>query len=50
MFFWDFEVDAFRFRLGLCFSLEFGGEGFVVEECPWVVELVVPGSFQILHC
>ena len=42
-------VVAFRFRLSLCYELEFFGEGFVVDEGPGVVEFVVPGSFEILH-
>lgn len=45
----DGVVGAFcgGFRLGK--SLEFFSEGDVVEEGPGVVELVVPGSFEVAH-
>ena len=35
--------------LGLCEAFEFFSEWHIVEECPWIIELVVPGPFQILH-
>lgn len=34
---------------GLGFSFELGVEWFVVEEGPGVIELVVPGPFEIDH-
>lgn len=42
-------VVAFRFRCFLGLSLELLAERLVVEEGPWIVVLVVPGSFEIAH-
>ena len=45
MFLWDGMVVALCFRFGLCESLEFFGEGDIIEEGPGVVEFVIPRSF-----
>jgi len=49
MFFGDEFIITFRFCNGLGFGLEFGSEGFVIEECPGVIKLVVPSSFKVFH-
>lgn len=40
---------AFCARFGGCETFEFFGEGDIVEECPGIIELVVPCSLQISH-
>lgn len=49
MLFWDQLISAFGFGVGSGHSFELLGEGLVVEESPWVIELVVPCLFQLLH-
>lgn len=49
MFFWDCVVGAVCFCFGLGAFLEFFGERDIVEECPGVVELAVPCSFEVAH-
>lgn len=45
----DDLISALGFGVCLRCRLEFLCEGLVVEECPWVVELVVPRTLQLLH-
>lgn len=49
MLFRDDLVSALS--LGVCLrgSFEFLREGLVVEECPWIVEFVIPRALQLLH-
>ena len=42
-------IMTFGLRFGLRTLLEFGREGDIVEECPRVVELAIPCSFQVTH-
>ena len=42
-------IIAFCFGRRLCSLLELFGERDVVEEGPWVVELGVPCSFEVVH-
>ena len=49
VFFRDGMVRAFRFRYCLGSSLEFFCEGDIVEECPWIVEFMVPCTFEFAH-
>lgn len=42
-------VSALCFCHCLGFLFEFLGEWDIVEECPWVVELAIPCSFEIFH-
>lgn len=49
VFFGDELIVAFGFCFGAGAMFEFFGEGDVVEEGPGVVELVVPGSFEVFH-
>ena len=42
-------VIAFRFGHLLGGPFELFGKGNIVEECPGVVELVIPRLFKLLH-
>lgn len=42
-------VSALGLRRGLCLLLELVREVNIVEESPWIVELVVPCALQIAH-
>ena len=44
-----FTVIAFCFGRRSCLLLELFGERDVVEEGPWVVELGIPCSFEVVH-
>ena len=46
----SFTVMAFCLCLSLRLDLKFVCEFDVVEECPGVIELMVPRSLKILHC
>lgn len=42
-------IDALGLCCGACLSFELFREWLIVEEGPWIVELVVPCSFEIAH-
>jgi len=47
--FWYYFVPALCVRLVFRNCFELFGEGLVVDKGPGVVELVVPGAFEVLH-
>lgn len=48
--FLDRTIVNLRLRFGLRPPLELLRERDVVEEDPWVIELAVPGPFQVANC
>jgi uncharacterized membrane protein len=42
-------ISAFRLSLFLRAGLELLGKLFVVEKCPWIVELMIPGPLKVSH-